>query len=1531
MFDQLARDMIVAEQKYFSERKWVFEQINNWLDKPEPDQRRYFLLTGEPGSGKSAIARRLKVFSDGNVQPGAGLTRLARGCLIASHFCMARSPLSVDGSEFAQAISAQLALRLEGFLQAVIEAGDNSQRNFDVKVIFEEIKQGGEVTIFKDLNLSGLTAQKSFNQLVLKPLQRLFPKETGHPVIILVDALDEALARGGDSIVDLLADLEGTPSNVRFLLTSRPDKHVLSRFPSRPKLSLSDSQFTQNYEKDLADYVKKRIALDKDLKNRLTGKALKKCRNWTKTVVARTDGNFQYAYFLLNEIAKGMRSPVELEGLPSGLDLLYHQSLERLIRLGQKDWSCEYQPLLGVLSVAGQALDLDQLKQFSGQDETDLWNNLGDLSQFTERLVLPDSSIDEDDEGLDFYHLYHQSFIDFLRKKVVGPKKDRQDNNYFTPAEKWHWQIVNHYRDQASTPAEVDWNRVDDYGLKYYGYHLESAGAKVDELAALVSDSWLQLWQESKSTEWGFLQELERIYRIVKQSNEANVVQLGQVPYLHHEAKSLLAKASLVSLNCGTPPELLRALLDKNVWDTDRALVDARLGPVPLNRAIALAVIAPQLIIEKARDLLDEAAAIARELEPEERSEVFKAMCLAWLDIGDIQQAEQAQREVEDQHWRTEMLVANVELFAKTLDIKTLLGTTKGLEAQNTFYVLLSMMSQVDGEVRQILYGRAKSSAESKFRFEEEQAIALLRLARAEPEQQTDLVEHALNIAEDVAQWKMSEEPCSKIFAELPPSLTQEQLTRSFSIAERVEHHSPVNTLVLAELVRFQPDERRHHARREILQEILNEGWLLDKEEDLFASWVADLYDDETVSLFESFRKEGLFRHSGVSLNLANRVSDDVFESVVREILIAALSLSKGYISDDEWGEIAQHMPQKRYLKVLEAMNDIADDDELQLTQLRRTISTHGSKREPMRGEERRNRLGGFLKAAASDLPIESLEAAVAFARSMGEPSERCATLTKLLPRLTGNLQQCATRDALAAAHLFGFAGYWDVRFRQELFANLPKGLSVELQQAAVELVARQCCGDRAPAIASLAPKLEPQPLKDLRRLAREIGDSYTIYKCVQALVPFATPRTASQWIEILIKEDSYWGKAESLIAYTSPEFFPGLLQLNENFRNPDMSAKYIAAFAPRLDGELLHEAIRRLEGLDFKGRRLKERHYISPLVLRLIQLDFTSEALDVIERWPYAQGKAHALSTICRQLPSETFERAERIARSIDSNYYTCKALCALAPLTPAPGALRAEVLQKAGKSSLIYMLVLATDWKEEFQKESLWKHATMDLSPTMGLSWFTPRKLEYLDSALNHCSPQQCEWAVSLLLQQFSPLPDKDSQLYTELLPILTYHCVGDQFMQIATLATYIHNVYSWVEVVDPLLEHAPPNQRRTLSDKARYYSSSGRHVIITDVIAARFGTKVKRREVIEESLQTMGQDNAGLLRYVAPLLILQPTEECYHYCSEFMLSFAQEGREGLLEAMTSLAPAIGHLQSRDNVSKILDAIQEVRDWWP
>ena len=88
----------------FTGRAWVFEAIHKWLSAPTPS--RYFLLTGEPGAGKTAISDRLSQCAH---SPAPLHPTLLPGFLSAVHRCSACDSTTVDPKTFARAIALQLA------------------------------------------------------------------------------------------------------------------------------------------------------------------------------------------------------------------------------------------------------------------------------------------------------------------------------------------------------------------------------------------------------------------------------------------------------------------------------------------------------------------------------------------------------------------------------------------------------------------------------------------------------------------------------------------------------------------------------------------------------------------------------------------------------------------------------------------------------------------------------------------------------------------------------------------------------------------------------------------------------------------------------------------------------------------------------------------------------------------------------------------------------------------------------------------------------------------------------------------------------------------------------------------------------------------------------------------------------------------------------------------------------------------------------------------------------------------------------
>jgi hypothetical protein len=438
---ELNFDSYIAERtKQFEGRVWVFERVHEWLTLPGAS--RFLLLTGDPGSGKTAIAARLVEFSRGVVTPPPTCTKFSVGFLSAVHFCVARAGNWIDPTSFARSISLQLAEHHQQFAVALKNAGE---RSVNIQVT-QEVNQATTVkgVVIENLTLSGLNPQTAFTAAVVTPLEEIYRQGFDLPITIVVDGLDEALAYKSDiTIVKLLSALDNIPPKVRFILTSRREAEVENEFLRAENFFLSSQEHDHANEEDMKLFVEKRLA----------GSTLAES---AQVIAQKAEGNFQYATFLLNSLPAGSAS--SMAGLPAGLDSLYRESLGRVI--GSRDWGHDYAPVMGLLSVARESLTDTQLRNFSGLKEREIGERLTDLRQFIEQTGPPRG-----------YRLYHQSVIDFLELPDLNVSGGTVRNDYYLPPGEWHERVASYY----FSNGEPSWFRWDSYGLRYTGTHLAAA------------------------------------------------------------------------------------------------------------------------------------------------------------------------------------------------------------------------------------------------------------------------------------------------------------------------------------------------------------------------------------------------------------------------------------------------------------------------------------------------------------------------------------------------------------------------------------------------------------------------------------------------------------------------------------------------------------------------------------------------------------------------------------------------------------------------------------------------------------------------------------------------------------------------------------------------------------------------------------------------------------------------------------------------------------------------------------------------
>lgn len=433
---------ITDHTRDFTGREWVFCKINDWLQTNE----RIFLLTGGPGSGKSALAARLVQMSQGQA-PTKDYPNLGKGNLTFYHFCQAFKDITLDPLRFVEALSQQLSNRYQPFAQAVLNAGSqeiliNSTQNVETAASGVEIKN----VVIESLHVGNLSPRIAFDRLVRRPLEQLCTENFKDTIFIMVDSLDEALTYDQDNnILTLLSDATDQPTdlpdNVRFLFTSRPDQRVLNTIG---KASLDMIEDVPDNIDEVWDYAYRRLGVLSESRR----------KELTDRVADASKANFLYARYVLDNLLPNIDQVEDLSSLklPKELDDIYREFLKRELGRNMERWEERYRPFLGVLAVArGDGLTREQLAGVTGLTQSKTDNILRACDQYLAGPK-PDGP----------FHIYHKSFRDFFLtddEYQVYPAEDNQTiAGFFTEEYVGNWL-----------------NCEEDYALQHTPTHLVEA------------------------------------------------------------------------------------------------------------------------------------------------------------------------------------------------------------------------------------------------------------------------------------------------------------------------------------------------------------------------------------------------------------------------------------------------------------------------------------------------------------------------------------------------------------------------------------------------------------------------------------------------------------------------------------------------------------------------------------------------------------------------------------------------------------------------------------------------------------------------------------------------------------------------------------------------------------------------------------------------------------------------------------------------------------------------------------------------
>ena len=344
--------------KDFTGRQWLFDEFDSWIRKPSS---RIFLVTGDPGIGKSAIMAQLA-------------SRHPQ--VMAFHFCISSLADSVNPDIFVRSIAAQLTTQIKEYHEAICQLN------------FEHLTQFDSGTLFR--------------RLIADPLKNI---KLDEQVVILIDALDESWTGTNSNIVNVLHErIEDLPENVKVMVSSRKIPDIIDLLSKYRPFEI-DPVFLENIN-DISDYLDKKFA-QQVIADKI------KCseqdiKNLKDLIINKSEGNFLYIKQFIYGIETERIDINNPASFPDGLVGIYISFFDRIFnRIENYD---DFRPLLEVISTLKEPFSAKELSPILQLSNFEINRRMGILAAF-----FP--------ERKGCYSPYHKSVIDWLKGEAGTGRK----------------------------------------------------------------------------------------------------------------------------------------------------------------------------------------------------------------------------------------------------------------------------------------------------------------------------------------------------------------------------------------------------------------------------------------------------------------------------------------------------------------------------------------------------------------------------------------------------------------------------------------------------------------------------------------------------------------------------------------------------------------------------------------------------------------------------------------------------------------------------------------------------------------------------------------------------------------------------------------------------------------------------------------------------------------------------------------------------------------------------------------------------
>jgi hypothetical protein len=1202
----------------FTGREWVFEEIDRWFQQ---GNERFFILTGEPGVGKSAIA--------------AQLTQ-TRKDIAAYHFCIARQISTVEPNNVLLSLAAQLIKYFPNYGEALVNT---------VKPLFLQVNVEINIENIRDSVVQGVVIEnlhihypKQALDIVLRQALAALPNPPKEPVSILIDSLDEAVTYSNENnLVTLLSSVDDLPSWARFILTSRPDKQrVLSYFETLKPYYYHLNELSEKNKNDIHQYVDGRVVSEPIQAQIQRFQVLSEAL--INQITELSQGNFLYTKVLLDDIELGGQPIDNLAALPKSLNELYHNFLLRL----KAEWEGKYQPIFGILTVTKAPVTEEELANLLSEqlDETELGQRLRVVQQFLDVI--------QNDYAENTYTLFHQSLQDYLTDKEKSGVFHCSPKDGHRRIIEYCWQY--HPR---------DWRECDRYGLRYLATHFLDMAAlekppikarkyieRLHELLATEVDgrnAWFDAKDRIGETA-GFLADVELAW---SQADEAYDREPGKSIGLQY--RYALIKTSINSL-ANIPSSLMGYLVKYKYWKLNKALAYIRQIPEPMKRFKVLLELTEKL---SESDLLMRSQAVEStfQLLLNIQDDCLRSLALAELADKLIpklfSQALDAALAFQDESFRARALIALADKLPLEL-LPRVLKAAFALEEQKVRAALFTVLAD---KIHEVLPNALEAAL--AIQNTDDRAEALTVLANKLPEALPKALEAALAIQSHYSRAEALTVLANKLPEALPKALEAALAIQSHysraevltTLADKIPEVLP-NALEAALAIQNTDDRAQaltvlaNKLTPELLLKTLKEELIIQNKNIGFEDLVGlprvlvALTDKIPESLESALKIWGEFETVPGIKVLMGRLAPYLFP----EILETAINIQDGYRRAEALIVLADKIPLALMSQALEAALSI--------------------------GEEayRANALRALADKLPPALVLQTLEAVIAIKNEFS----RTRVLTVLADKLTPDLISQALESALAIQN--------QKQYLPQAITALADKLTPDLLPKALEVVQiiedKSDCVKTLMVLANSLPSLLPHAFE----AALTIQDEYARVQALMILadnLPEALPKALEAALTVRDRpwdQSGYDAHARTLtdLANKMPDAVPKALDAILTIGDEYSRLNLFVDLVGKLTVDLLPKALAAAQALQDDYCRAGA---LTALVDKLPEaFPKALEAIQAIQHEDYRGEEkcAEALIALAEKLPPELLPTALEVALTIRSDRDRVQALIALVNKEP-------------------------------------------------------------------------------------------------------------------------------------------------------------------------------------------------------------------------------------------------------------------------